>query len=179
MAYCLLVTPSGRMRARESVTPREKNMKSETFYADNLIQVTDEWIKMRETAYQVADIKSARLEKVTRDPLISLGSILAWSGLGILLMTLIAYVGNAVPGQDTNPVIILFAILGLHNLAIGMLIREFRKPEYTYIVRLNGTFGKTEALGSKDESYAQKIIEAINLAVRRNRLRHHSGFHRA
>ena len=143
------------------------------YYSDSAIQVTDQWVKMKDTAYQVADIKSVKLAKVPIDPLLRLARILIISGLLVALVVGVTYLMILSQGMEGNLIITFIGILAVNNLVIGLLLREFRKPEYLYVLTLSGPFGKRDAIGSRDEGYVRRIADAINDAVRNYRRAKH------
>ena len=139
------------------------------YYSDATIQVTDEWVKMRDRAYPMSDIKSAQISKVTADSLLVLSRILLRSGFVVALMMGALYLALTMRGdEEISIVIVILGVLAVQNMVVGLLIKEFRKPDYVYVVKLHGTVGKQEAVTSKDPEYAQEVAMAINTAVRNN-----------
>ena len=139
------------------------------YYSDATIQVTDDWVKMRDRAYPMSDIKSAQISKVPVDALLSLSRLLIRSGFVVAIMMGALYLSLAMQGaEDISIIIIILGVLAVQNIVVGLLIKEFRKPDYVYVVKLHGTVGKQAAVISKDQEYAQEVAIAINTAVRNN-----------
>jgi hypothetical protein len=141
-------------------------MTGRIYYSDSTIQVTDYWVKLNGTAYPVPDIKSATLSRVVLHPLSMLSRALAMSGWVLALGAALLYVITRSQGGDVSSVVWALGLIGLFNLALGKLIRVFRKPDYTYQVRLKGAFGNVAVLGTRDLDYAERVVEDINMAVR-------------
>lgn len=136
-------------------------MFGDTYYSDSQVQVTDEWIKLKDKAYPVSAIKSAKLAKLYSDPLVVWSRPLKWSGALFLLASFGAYFIASARAADLTLLIGALALLGVQNFIIGYLIGESRQPDYTYVLALRGRFGKANALVSKDESYIQDVLQAI------------------
>ncbi len=139
------------------------------YYSDDKIQVTDDWVKLNDLAYPVADIKSARLSKVCDDPLLPWARVLVSSGLLTFVVAIAAYAASVTQGKDLTLVIVAVGMLAALNLGAGLLMREFHKPEYRYVVSIRGPFGKTTAVESGDESYVRKVVAAIHKATSKYR----------
>lgn len=139
------------------------------YYSDDKIVVTDDWVKLDNLAYPVADIKSARLSRMSEDPLLPWARVLVASGLLTFMVAIMAYFASISQGRDLTWVLAGIGILAALNLGAGLFIRELRKPQYVYVVSIRGPFGKTTAVQSKDERYVRKVGAAIHKATRNYR----------
>ncbi len=140
-----------------------------TYYSDPTIQITENWVKFNGTAYPVADIKSATLNRVVVHPLLTLARALNMSGWVLAIGAAFVYIAARSQGGGVTSLLIALGLIGLFNLALGKLIKEFRKPDYVYQVRLKGSFGNVAVLGTRDLDHAERVVEDINMAVRYHR----------
>ena len=144
-------------------------MYRDTYYADNSIQVTDEWVKLNNLAYPISDIRAAKLSKVSNDPVRAWARPLIWSGALIFIGVFWAYFAAVDEGKDLSGLVTLVGLLAAINLVVGLIIKEFRKPQYVYVASIVGKFGRTTAVESKDEGYVRRVVEAIRKAIRNYR----------
>ena len=82
--------------------------------------------------------------------LIATGAIIFLGGVGLLLME----------GFSSA-----LGLLLVGGAALGGGIYWMRSRKPSYIVRIGSASGKTDALGSQDEAWIKKIVNAMNEAI--------------
>ena len=122
-----------------------------TYYQDGSIMVTNACAVLGSKTYAMANITSVSMGVIpaNRTPGIVVGII----GLAILVC-------SASRGSNSSGGGI---IAGLVVLAIGVAIAFAVKTQY--VVKIGSAFGESNALSSADQSYIQKVVNAVNEAI--------------
>jgi hypothetical protein len=136
-----------------------------TYYNDKDVLVTSEAIKLAGKVYRVSDVKSVKVwaaEPGLRREWPYLALIL----FAILLLTVLN-LPNLYPGNWQNiigVVLTLDLLFGVGSAGL-LLLPLFLKGEYGYLVGLRGTFGSSTPLRCTDEQHAQRLVDAIRMAI--------------
>jgi hypothetical protein len=127
------------------------NMSEEVIYSDNTVSVSTSRIVIGGTTYALRNITSV---KMTFAPA-KTGCAIALIVLGALIFV----VGLAQGGQTVIGSLLGGAIIG------GLGFLWFRSCKTDYFVAIASSSGEVRALTSKDKSYVEKIVAAINDAI--------------
>lgn len=130
-------------------------MSEEIIYNDSNVSVSTSRIVISGTTYALRNITSV---KMTFAPA-KTGCAVALIVLGALILI----VGLAQGGQTIIGALLGGAIVG------GLGFLWFRSSKADYFVTIASSSGEVRALTSKDKSYVEKIVAAINDAIIRYR----------
>jgi hypothetical protein len=127
----------------------------QTFYEDGEVKVTNLRAIIGSKTYAISNVFSVSLSR--KDPSGCLPLI-------VLFLGICAGIGSFYEFYNKDIVdAIVFFILGV--VFIILSIRAMRSLKSTYFIQINSASGEINALGSQDEVYIRKIIDAINQAI--------------
>ncbi|MBI1801039.1 MAG: hypothetical protein HY259_05535 [Chloroflexi bacterium] len=136
----------------------------QTFYADERVQVTNARACIHGKTYAMAHVTSVALIKIAPERF--WGMLCAI--LGLMLAAVFFPLGVIAPRinvlQDFDPLLFSFTgALGLLAVVISLILLFRQKPDYA--VRIGSASGESDALYSKDLTYIQQVITALNDSI--------------
>ncbi len=136
-----------------------------TYYNDKDVLVTSETINLEGKVYPVSQVKSVKVWEA-EPGLRRQWPYLALTFLAVLLLTALN-LPNLYPGNWQNiigVILTLDVLFGVGSAGL-LLVPVFLKSECGYLVGLRGTFGSSISLRCADEQHAQKLVDAIRMAI--------------
>ncbi|HEX8599018.1 MAG TPA: DUF6232 family protein [Chloroflexia bacterium] len=136
-----------------------------TYYNDKDVLVTSEAINLAGKVYPVSEVKSVKVWEA-EPGLKRQWPYLALTLFAVLLLTVLN-LPNLYPGNWQNiigVVLTLDVLFGVGSAGL-LLVPIFLKGECGYLVGLRGTFGNSTPLRCTDEQHAQRLVDAIRMAI--------------
>jgi hypothetical protein len=136
-----------------------------TYYNDKDVLITSEAIKLGGKVYPVSEVKSVKVWEA-QPGLRREWPYLALTLFAILLLT-VFNLPNLYPGNWQNiigVVLTLDVLFGVGSAGL-LLVPIFLRGECGYLVGVRGTFGNSTPLRCTDEQHAQRLVDAIRMAI--------------
>lgn len=140
-------------------------MSAITYYSDKDVLVTSEAINLAGKVYPVSEVKSVKVWEA-EPGLKRQWPYLALTLFAVLLLTVLN-LPNLYPDNWPNiigVVLTLDVLFGVGSAGL-LLVPLFLKGECGYLVGLRGTFGNSTPLRCTDEQHAQRLVDAIRMAI--------------
>jgi hypothetical protein len=137
----------------------------ETYFVDNTIKITSEWVKLGGKSYPTAEITSVRMRSLHADTLRELPTFLVIAG-SFLMFALINI--HYVFPTGWEGVLQLGAVIGMLLSVAGLVmlvLNTLMKTQCLYVVQLSGNFGDIYPFASDDAVYVRSIVSAIRTAL--------------
>jgi hypothetical protein len=136
-----------------------------TYYNDKDVLVTSETISLAGKSYPVSQVKSVKVWEA--EP----GMRREWPYLALTLFAVLLLTAlnlpNLYPGNLQNiigVILTLDVLFGVGSAGL-LLVPLFLKGECGYLVGLRGTFGISTPMRCTDEQHAQRLVDAIRMAI--------------
>jgi hypothetical protein len=138
-----------------------------TDYKDENIQISGNQVRFGDMTYPASDIKSVAIDTEIKRPemynhlwfKLTQAVVLA-----VLVFGLLDRIFHSLPPEIKEPVSWIILLAVVINLVLIWL--PSRKGEKTYKVVLKGTFGKVDAISSKNGDYAVMVADTIRSAMK-------------
>lgn len=138
---------------------------STVYYSDKDLVVTGSTITMRGKAYPVGEVRSVRVWEA------GAGAEREWPYVLLIAAALAVFTLSNLSNLHTGnwleiiPAVLTVDILFGMGVAGVLLKGVFLKDEHRYLLGLRGAFGYSVSLLCNDEQHAQRMMDAVRMAI--------------